>query len=281
VTSPPLDPSGDAETFPSGDAGTFPSGDAGTSSGPSSAQPESGVLPADPFAGPGAAERSEPGAAETTGPDEALDRLRSDAVERGEKMEATRSFLRELPILILVALVVAVLIKTFLVQAFFIPSGSMEETLLIGDRVMVNKLAYRFGDPSTGDVVVFDSPLDVNGKESIFGAVVRHVAESLGMSSPDSALIKRVIAVEGETIEIRENRVLIDGEPLDESYFPDDGRMRNFGPVTVPEGHVFVMGDNRHPGMSTDSRSFGPIPESDIIGKAFIRVWPPSRWGGL
>ena len=66
-----------------------------------------------------------------------------------------------------------------------------------------------------------------------------------------------------------------------EPYIPENARMRNFGPVTVPEGHVFVMGDNRRPGMSTDSRSFGTIPESDIIGKAFIRVWPPSRWGGL
>jgi len=266
-----------------------PSGDAGISSEPVPVQPEtgqseSGLLPADPFAEPDVAERVETGefvVGEITEPDESPDRLPAGAVESGEKMGATRSFLRELPILILVALVVAVLIKTFLVQAFYIPSGSMEETLLVGDRVMVNKLAYRFGDPSAGDVIVFDSPLEGDERESIFGAVVRHVAESLGLSSPDSALIKRVIAVEGETIEIRGNQVLINGEPLDESYIPDDGRMRNFGPVTVPESHVFVMGDNRHPGMSTDSRSFGSISESDIIGKAFIRVWPPSRWGGL
>ena len=95
---------------------------------------------------------------------------------------------------------VAVLIKTFLVQAFFIPSGSMHDTLLEGDRVMVNKLAYRFGDPARGDVIVFDNPQEANDDgETIFGALVRHVAESLGLSSPDSALIKRVIAVGGET----------------------------------------------------------------------------------
>jgi signal peptidase I len=174
-----------------------------------------------------------------------------------------------------------VLIKTFLVQAFYIPSGSMMDTLLEGDRVMVNKLAYRFGDPSRGDVIVFDSPLEPSERESIFGAAVRHVAESLGLSSPDSALIKRVIAIEGEVIEIRDNQVLVDGVAVDEPYIPERSRMRNFGPVTVPDGHVFVMGDNRRPGMSTDSRSFGAIPESDIVGKAFIRVWPPSRWGGL
>jgi signal peptidase I len=102
----------------------------------------SDVAPSDPFA------------------DDGLDALREGARVRGEKTDATRAFWRELPILIVVALVVAVLIKTFLVQAFFIPSASMRDTLLEGDRVMVNKLAYRFGEPNRGDVVVFDSPLE-------------------------------------------------------------------------------------------------------------------------
>lgn len=211
------------------------------------------------------------------GPDEAA---AGGKGRRKKKKGGARSFWKELPILIIVALVIAVLIKTFLVQAFFIPSGSMNDTLLEGDRVMVNKLAYRFGDPARGQVVVFDSPMepDVDG-ETIFGALVRHVAESLGLSSPDSALIKRIIAVGGETIEIRGNRVLIDGTAIDEPYLKEGSFMADFGPLTVPEGQVFVMGDNRS--SSSDSRVFGPIAEGEIVGRAFIRVWPPSRWGGL
>jgi signal peptidase I len=211
---------------------------------------------------------------------DALDRMREDARESREKSESRRSFWRELPLLVLVALVVAILIKTFLIQAFFIPSASMRDTLLEGDRVMVNKLAYRFGDPSRGDVIVFDSPLEPkDGGENLLGSVVRHVAESLGLSSPDSALIKRVIAIGGETIEIRDNRVLIDGDPIDEPYLKPGTRMPDFGPETVPEGELFVMGDNR--GASQDSRRFGTVLEDTVIGRAFVRVWPPSRWGGL
>lgn len=212
--------------------------------------------------------------------DEALTRLRADAQDRGERQDARRSFWRELPLLIVVALVVAVLIKTFLVQAFYIPSASMADTLVEGDRVMVNKLAYRFGDPAPGDVIVFDNPRDIEvGGESILGAVFRHIGESLGVSSPDSALIKRVVAVEGQTVEVRDNTLLVDGVAVDEPYVRDGSQMADFGPVDIPEDHVFVMGDNR--GQSQDSRIFGPIPQSDIIGKAFVKVWPPGRWGGL
>ena len=191
-----------------------------------------------------------------------------------------RSFWKELPILIVVALAVAVVIKTFLVQAFYIPSASMRDTLLEGDRVMVNKLSFRFGEPERGDVIVFDSPLvpDHDG-ESFVSAVVRNIGEALGVSTPDTALIKRVIAVEGETIEIRDNQVFIDGVAIDEPYLRDGTDMPAFGPLTIPAGEVFVMGDNRN--QSEDSRRFGSIPVGDIIGRAFVRVWPPSRWGGL
>src|SRR3990172_6895953 len=209
-----------------------------------------------------------------------IDRLREGAREKGEKADAVRSFWRELPFLIVVALVVAVIIKTFLVQAFFIPSASMRDTLLEGDRVMVNKLAYRFGEPERGDVIVFDSPLvPHDGGESVVGSIVRNVGEALGISTPDTALIKRVIAVGGETIEIRGDTLYVDGVALDEPYLREGSRMDAFGPLTIPDGEVFVMGDNRN--QSEDSRRFGTISVGDIIGRAFIRVWPPSRWGGL
>jgi signal peptidase I len=271
VTSPPSpgspeDAPDQSSSLPSVGGETAPSG---------ASQPDGSPGPSDPFG-------SEPatpslGTAES---DEALQRLRKGARKRGDKKAAGRAFWKELPILILVALVVAVLIKTFLVQAFFIPSGSMHDTLLEGDRVMVNKLAYRFGDPARGDVIVFDNPQHTGDDgETIFGALVRHVTESLGLSSPDSALIKRVIAVGGETIDIRQNQVYVDGVALDEPYVKEGSHMPRYGPFTVPEGQVFVMGDNRS--QSTDSRVFGPISEDTIIGRAFVRVWPPSRWGGL
>lgn len=263
------DPAPDVDAPARREGGTPVGGDAG----PSQRDPglASQRAPADPWA---------PHSVDAEETAEAISRLREDAQERGEKQDATRSFWKELPFLILVALVVAIVIKTFLIQAFFIPSESMYDTLTEGDRVMVNKLAYRFGDPARGDVIVFDSPLEPDdGGESVIGAMIRHVAESLGLSSPDSALIKRVIGLEGETIEIRDNQVFVDGVAIDEPYLSADVRMRDFGPVEVPVGHVFVMGDNR--GSSQDSRRFGAISESEIIGRAFVKVWPPSRWGGL
>jgi signal peptidase I len=188
------------------------------------------------------------------------------------------SFLRELPFLILIALTLAVLVKTFLFQAFFIPSGSMEDTLEINDRVLVNKLSYRIGDVQRGQVVVFD-PEDGGDDESIIGKIVRNVAESIGLVTPESDLIKRVIALGGDTVQIRDNTVFVNGEPIDEPYLRDGSFMRDFGPVNVPEGHVFVMGDNRN--FSSDSREIGSIPEDRIVGRAFTIIWPPSRWSGL
>ena len=198
-----------------------------------------------------------------------------------KKKRKTTSFLVELPILILVALVVAVLIKTFLVQAFWIPSGSMIHTLEINDRVLVNKLSYLFGDPEQGDVVVFDPPFGAEEEaEPLLQAIVRNVAESLGLQTPAvEDLIKRVIAVGGQEIEVKENQVLVDGVPLDEPYLDESVFMPDFGPVQIPPGMVFVMGDNRP--SSQDSRRFGPIENQSIVGRAFVRVWPFDRWGGL
>ena len=193
--------------------------------------------------------------------------------------ERRRSFWKELPFLIVIALVVAVLIKTFLVQAFWIPSGSMEETLQINDRVLVSKLSYRFVDVSRGDVVVFDDPRGVQTDESVPEAVWRNLLESVGLSTPKSEYIKRVIGLSGETVQVRGGKIEIDGVPLDEPWVHPFTNMPDFGPETVGEGQLFVMGDNRN--ASQDSRVFGPIDEDTVVGRAFVVLWPPSRWGGL
>ncbi len=192
-----------------------------------------------------------------------------------------RSFWAELPILVLVALVVAVLIKTFLVQAFFIPSLSMAPTLEVGDRVLVSKISYQLGSPDRGDVVVFDSPFGTDQPDEPFlEAVRRTIMESLGLQlAATQEFIKRVIAVEGDVIEITDNVVFVNGQPIEEPYLPDGATMPDFGPQTIPAGSVFVMGDNRN--RSQDSRRFGPIPISSIVGRAFVTVWPIDRIGGL
>jgi signal peptidase I len=152
------------------------------------------------------------------------------------------------------ALAVALLVKTFLIQAFFIPSLSMFPTLDEGDRVLVNKLSYRLHDVHRGDLVVFERP---EGQPE----------------SDIKDLIKRVIGLPGEMIEAREGVIYIDGEELDESdYLVEGTTTDNLPRQEIPDGHVFVMGDNR--GDSADSRVFGPIDEDTIVGRAFVKVWP-------
>jgi signal peptidase I len=177
---------------------------------------------------------------------------------------------------------VAVLVKTFLVQPFYIPSESMLPTIEVNDRVMVNKLAYRFGVPQRGDIVVFLNPnlTDDELDESIPEAVIRSVLEAVGVRTRgQDDLIKRVVAVGGETVTVSDGRVEVDGEALDEAYVASGGAMGDFGSVTVPEGHVFVMGDNRN--SSLDSRRFGAIPVDEIVGEALFRIWPVDRIGSL
>ena len=161
---------------------------------------------------------------------------------------------------ILGALLVALLIKTFLLQAFYIPSRSMEPTLRIGDRVLVNKLSYKMHDINRGDIVVFERPPD---------------------EPPDAIkdLIKRVIALPGETISSENGHVFIDGRPLEEPYLEPGTLTENLPPTVVPEGRIFVMGDNR--GDSRDSRYFGPIDEDLVVGRAFVRIWPVTHLGFL
>ncbi len=193
--------------------------------------------------------------------------------------DTPRSFWRELPALILIALVIAVLIKTFAFQAFYIPSSSMENTLEINDRVLVNKIEYRLGDIARGDVLVFDDPTGDTTQESVIEAVLRNLAESVGLSTPKSEFIKRVVGLPGDVILIEDGVVHVNGEPLDEPYLHPNTNMPDFGPVTVEEGRLFMMGDNRN--SSQDSRFFGTVDMETVVGRAFVILWPPSRWAGL
>jgi signal peptidase I len=204
----------------------------------------------------------------------------TDVAEPEVLRQARRPFWRELPLLVLIALVLAVIIKTFAFQAFWIPSRSMAGTLEVNDRVMVSKLAYRLGDVARGDVIVFDDPSGPESDgESLLASAWRNLTESVGLSAPKTEFIKRVVALPGETLEIIDNRVLVDGTVIDEPYLEPSVEMPDFGPVAVPAGSVFVMGDNRN--SSRDSRYFGAIPLDDVVGKAFVLMWPLRRIGGL
>jgi len=201
-----------------------------------------------------------------------------------------RGFFRELPFLIAVALVLALLVKTFLVQAFFIPSESMEPTLhgcdgCRGDRVLVNRLVYRFRDPVRGEVIVFTGRRAGPDTRGVFGKIKDFFTEGLGVSRPsDPDFIKRIIGLPGESLEVKDGVVHItrtDGRTLtlDEPYVKVH-ETRPFGPAKVPAGEYFVMGDNRT--HSGDSRyGLGTIPRHDIVGKAFVKIWPPGRMGRI
>lgn len=188
-------------------------------------------------------------------------------------------WLRETVTLVVTALVLATLLKMFLIQTFYIPTGSMLETLQVNDRVMVEKISYVAGDPKRGDVIVFRRPgLQPDGLNPL--KALQGLAESVHLvePEPDRDLIKRIIGLPGEEVSIVDGVTYINGDPLQESYINFDGG--NFGPYFVPEGHYFMMGDNRP--NSLDSRfDLGFVPRENIIGKAFTIVWPAdhARWG--
>ena len=198
-----------------------------------------------------------------------------------KKREGFLGFFKELPVLILIAFGLAILIKSFLVQAFFIPSESMLPTLEVGDRVLVNKLIYRFREPRRGEVIVFVAEHNANKNENLFDKVVRNIKESVGAAQPaDRDFIKRIIGLPGESVEMKDAVVTVttvDGKKLvlTEPYIAKQKDTTNFGPTKVPPESFFVMGDNRP--FSSDSRVRGAIKRSDVIGKAFVKVWPPSR----
>ena len=197
---------------------------------------------------------------------------------------ARRRFVGSTPFLILVALVVALIVKTFFVQAFYIPSESMEPTLAVGDRVFVNKVVYDLGDITRGDVIVFGNPHPGQGTDrGPIGAFLNWLGEGIGFAQPeDEDFIKRVVGLPGETVEISDNVVYIDGQPLEEPYLTDDAKISNGDyPLTqVPDDALFVMGDNR--GNSADSRyGLGFVPVEKVIGRAFVVIWPPEDMGGI
>ena len=179
--------------------------------------------------------------------------------------------------MVAVALLVAFVVKTFVAQVFYIPSGSMIPQLAINDRVVVSKLAYRLHEPRRGDVLVFDAPGEhVPDDSSAPVRAVKAVLGAVGLSAPSTQeYIKRVVGLPHETIEGRDGKVFVDGRELVEPYLPPGDVTNDFGPVVVGDGELFVMGDNRD--NSADSRVFGPIRRSTVVGRALARLWPPSR----
>ena len=186
----------------------------------------------------------------------------------------------EFPLILIVAFaLVFLVVRPYVVEAFYIPSESMVPTLEVGDRVLVNKFIYRFTEPERGDVVVFKTPEGVDN--SVDGnPIARLVGWFQGKRDERQDLIKRVVGLPDDTIAVRNGRLFINGERQNEPYLnkalPDQSF---FEQTTVPQGKVFVMGDNRT--NSRDSRFIGPIPEENIEGEAFLRFWPPGRLGTL
>jgi signal peptidase I len=151
-----------------------------------------------------------------------------------------------------IAILLAVLIRTFVFQPFYIPSESMVPSLLVGDRIIVSKLNYHFSEPKRGDVMVFKFPLD-----------------------PSRDFVKRTIGIGGENLAIRDSKLYVNGQQVQEDYLPAGLTFADFGPVEVPRGSYFMMGDNRN--NSDDSRVWGALPEENIIGKAVLIYWPLNR----
>ncbi|MCW2801114.1 MAG: lepB [Aeromicrobium sp.] len=202
---------------------------------------------------------------------------------------------RQLPVwqesilLVITAMVMAVIVKTFFLQAFYIPSESMEPTMLVNDKILVQKVSYWAGDVKRGDVVVFDDPGGWLGAEDSRHATnpLQRALETVGLFPTGGHLIKRVIGVGGDKVVCctEKGKITVNGKVLDEPYLLDQQAPASdqaFN-VVVPKGHLWVMGDNR--GNSADSRSHlgdpggGFIAEKEVVGKAWLRVWPWSRAG--
>jgi signal peptidase I len=236
----------------------------------------------------------------TAAQDETAESVRTRGAA-AKKARGARSFWRELPVLFVIALVIALLIKSFVVQAFYIPSSSMENTLNIGDKVLVNKLVYHFRPIEPGDIVVFNGagswdPVPPSGQGSsnplgrlydvTLGGIYHSILGLFGTAPGQEDFIKRVVGVPGDRVACCNARgdVTVNGVPLQEqSYlYPGNVPSTTRFSITVAGGRLWVMGDHR--AVSYDSRGHtmdpgdGTIPESMVIGRAFMIAWPPGRW---
>jgi signal peptidase I len=239
--------------------------------------------------------------------------------EQTSRTRKKRPFWVELPILIVIAFGLTFLIQTFIAKVYYVPSGSMEQTLhgasSGGDRILANKIVYDFGQPEPGDVVVFSGPPSwapearIPGPSNWFGQVVQSLGSVIGIAPPNEKdYVKRVIATGGQTVQCCDDQgnVMVNGHSLDEPYIYEPiefipGQLdctttqmsrRCFGPVTVPDGQLWVMGDHRSDSADSSyqcqglpagsgAQCQGPIPVDNVIGKAVFIVMPPSRWGTI
>ena len=185
-----------------------------------------------------------------------------DGEDRAGRRKAVLRAVLEVPVILLVSFALVFgFVRPVVAAPFHIPTESMVPTLMVKDRLLVNKLAYDLGTPERGDIALFEN-----------------------QQGADDPLIKRVVGLPGDTLELRKGEVYVNDSPLEEPYVERDPckpgypKTCSFGPVTVPRDHYFMMGDNRT--NSLDSRFFGPVPEDDIVGEALVRFWPPTRAGG-
>ena len=200
-----------------------------------------------------------------------------------EKQPGLLAVVRETVVLVALAVLLAVVFKTFLVAAFYIPSGSMESTLNISDRVLVEKVSYRFGDIEHGDVVVFvheEPGFEPVGPSNPVTGFFSSLGQAIGVVPPsDRDFIKRVVGLPGDTITCEDGDLVRNGEKVAEPYLDEGIRTEGCKRTTVGPGELFVMGDNRT--NSQDSRIFGVIQRSDVVGRAFVRIWPLNHTGWL
>jgi signal peptidase I len=217
-----------------------------------------------------------------------------DAPETGKRKRRARPFWRDLVVIVIAALVLTIVLKAFVVEVFSIPSGSMENTLLPGDRVLVSKLVYRFRHIDRGDIVVFSGqgswgPEAPPPPSNPFARAWEAATNLIGVTAPGTDYIKRVIGLPGDHVVCcdAKGRITVNGVPLNEQSYIYPGAAPSQTPfdITVPAGRLWVMGDNRSD--SDDSRYHnndpgqGTVPESAVVGRAFLIIWPPSRISDL
>ncbi|MBW3659492.1 MAG: signal peptidase I [Actinobacteria bacterium] len=191
------------------------------------------------------------------------------------------AFFRELPVLLLVAFVLAFLLRTFVVQVFYIPSQSMEPTLQVNDRMVVEKISYLFREPRRGEIVVFEGERSsLPTEEETSARLLRGVGQFLGVVPANARdFVKRVIGLPGDTIRIEDGRVFVNDVPLEEPYVEFEDT-KTQGPYEVPEGKLFFLGDNR-PNSSDSRYTLGYVDADAVVGRAAVVIWPVEHIGGL